>query len=148
MNLPFGMGLFGLLVSAVFAFNAWRELRRNVEGHARNAAIRASRGRYLWVIDSDFIWEPNAVAHAIAIMDAAAKGGKVIALSPVLIAINEDPNIWVAQTASWVEGLETHDTMAMIKKVRTGGEVYSGFADQRRAEGLALIDGQDRKSVV
>lgn len=39
MNLPFGMGLFGLLVSAVFAFNAWRELRRNVEGHARNAAM-------------------------------------------------------------------------------------------------------------
>jgi hypothetical protein len=39
MNLPFGMGIFGLVVSAVFAFNAWRELRRNVEGHARNAAM-------------------------------------------------------------------------------------------------------------
>ncbi|MFO6446423.1 hypothetical protein ACLBKU_04695 [Erythrobacter sp. NE805] len=39
MNLPFAMGLFGLVVSAVFAFNAWRELRRNVEGHARNAAM-------------------------------------------------------------------------------------------------------------
>jgi len=33
------MGLFGLLVSAVFAFNAVRELRRNVEGHSRNAAM-------------------------------------------------------------------------------------------------------------
>jgi len=39
MNLPFAMGLFGLLVSAVFAFNAVRELRRNVEGHSRNAAM-------------------------------------------------------------------------------------------------------------
>lgn len=39
MNLPFGMAIFGLLVCAVFAFNAWRELRRNVEGHARNAAM-------------------------------------------------------------------------------------------------------------
>ncbi|NCP14481.1 MAG: hypothetical protein GW858_10000 [Sphingomonadales bacterium] len=39
MNLPFGMGVFGLIVCAVFAFNAWRELRRNVEGHARNAAL-------------------------------------------------------------------------------------------------------------
>jgi uncharacterized membrane protein len=39
MNLPFAMGLFGLLVSVVFAFNAWRELRRDQEGHARNAAM-------------------------------------------------------------------------------------------------------------
>ncbi len=39
MNLPFAMGILGLVVSAVFAFNAWRELRRNVEGHARNAAM-------------------------------------------------------------------------------------------------------------
>lgn len=39
MNLPFAMGLFGLLVSAVFAFNAWRELRRDRPGHARNAAM-------------------------------------------------------------------------------------------------------------
>jgi len=39
MNLPFAMGLFGLLVCAVFAFNSWRELRRNVEGHSRNAAM-------------------------------------------------------------------------------------------------------------
>ena len=39
MNLPFGMAIFGLIVSAVFAFNAVRELKRNVEGHARNAAM-------------------------------------------------------------------------------------------------------------
>ena len=39
MNLPFGMGIFGLVVCAIFAFNAWRELRRDVEGHARNAAM-------------------------------------------------------------------------------------------------------------
>lgn len=39
MNLPLFMGIFGLVVSAVFAFNAWRELKRNVEGHARNAAM-------------------------------------------------------------------------------------------------------------
>jgi len=39
MNLPFAMGLIGLAVSAFFAFNAWRELRRNRPGHARNAAM-------------------------------------------------------------------------------------------------------------
>jgi hypothetical protein len=39
MNLPFVMGCIGLLVSVVFAFNAVRELRRNVPGHARNAAM-------------------------------------------------------------------------------------------------------------
>jgi hypothetical protein len=39
MSLPFGMGIFGLILCAVFAFNAARELRRNVEGHARNAAM-------------------------------------------------------------------------------------------------------------
>jgi len=39
MNLPFVMGVIGLIVSAVFAFNAWRELKRNVEGHSRNAAM-------------------------------------------------------------------------------------------------------------
>ncbi|WP_379922750.1 hypothetical protein [Erythrobacter sp. R86502] len=39
MNLPFAMAIFGLIVSAVFAFNAVRELRRNVPGHSRNAAM-------------------------------------------------------------------------------------------------------------
>lgn len=39
MNLPFGVGIFGLVICAVFAFNAIRELRRNREGHARNAAM-------------------------------------------------------------------------------------------------------------
>lgn len=39
MNLPFAMGLFGLIVCLVFAFNAARELRRNQPGHSRNAAM-------------------------------------------------------------------------------------------------------------
>ena len=39
MNLPFGMAIFGLIVSLVFAVNAVRELKRNVPGHARNAAM-------------------------------------------------------------------------------------------------------------
>ncbi len=38
MNLPFGMGIFGLVVCAVFLFNAIREIRRNQPGHALNAA--------------------------------------------------------------------------------------------------------------
>jgi ABC-type transport system involved in cytochrome c biogenesis permease subunit len=39
MNVPFVMAIIGLLFSAVFAFNAVRELKRNVPGHARNAAM-------------------------------------------------------------------------------------------------------------
>ncbi len=39
MNLPFGMGIFGLVVCAFFAFTAIRELRRDRPGHARNAAM-------------------------------------------------------------------------------------------------------------
>ena len=39
MGLPFWAGVFGLVVSLVFAFNSIRELRRNVEGHLRNAAM-------------------------------------------------------------------------------------------------------------
>ncbi|MEM1197535.1 MAG: hypothetical protein AAGH57_15640 [Pseudomonadota bacterium] len=39
MSLPFWAGVIGLVVSLVFAFNAVRELRRGVEGHARNAAM-------------------------------------------------------------------------------------------------------------
>ena len=39
MGLPFWAGVFGLIVSLVFGFNAIRELRRNQEGHARNAAM-------------------------------------------------------------------------------------------------------------
>lgn len=38
MNLPFVMGLFGLVVSVVFLFTAVRELRRGKPGHALNAA--------------------------------------------------------------------------------------------------------------
>jgi hypothetical protein len=39
MNLPFGMGIFGLVICAIFAFAAIRELRRDRPGHARNAAM-------------------------------------------------------------------------------------------------------------
>lgn len=39
MNLPFGIGLFGLVICAAFAVSAIRELRRYREGHARNAAM-------------------------------------------------------------------------------------------------------------
>lgn len=39
MSLPLAGGIMGLIVSAVFLFNAVRELRRNREGHARNAAM-------------------------------------------------------------------------------------------------------------
>ena len=39
MGLPFWAGVFGLVVSLVFAFNSVRELRRNEEGHLRNAAM-------------------------------------------------------------------------------------------------------------
>ncbi|MEL6239429.1 MAG: hypothetical protein AAFQ90_12675 [Pseudomonadota bacterium] len=39
MNVPFWAGVFGLIICVVFLFNAVRELRRNQEGHARNAAM-------------------------------------------------------------------------------------------------------------
>ncbi|MBI1403166.1 MAG: hypothetical protein GC147_08135 [Porphyrobacter sp.] len=39
MSLPYAMGIFGLVVCAIFAFTAIRELRRNVPGHSRNAAM-------------------------------------------------------------------------------------------------------------
>jgi hypothetical protein len=39
MNLPFGMGIFGLAVCAFFLLSAVRELRRDRPGHARNAAM-------------------------------------------------------------------------------------------------------------
>ena len=39
MSVPFVVAIFGLIVSAIFAFNAVRELKRNVPGHARNAAM-------------------------------------------------------------------------------------------------------------
>jgi hypothetical protein len=39
MIVPFVMAIIGLLVSVVFAFNAVRELKRDVPGHARNAAM-------------------------------------------------------------------------------------------------------------
>jgi hypothetical protein len=38
MSLPFGMGIFGLVVCAVFLFTSIRELRRGQPGHALNAA--------------------------------------------------------------------------------------------------------------
>lgn len=39
MSLPFAAGIFGLVACAVFLFTSVRELRRNVPGHARNAAM-------------------------------------------------------------------------------------------------------------
>jgi heme/copper-type cytochrome/quinol oxidase subunit 2 len=39
MNLPFAVALLGLAVSAWFGFAAVRELKRDVPGHARNAAM-------------------------------------------------------------------------------------------------------------
>ncbi|MEM9310898.1 MAG: hypothetical protein AAGA34_05565 [Pseudomonadota bacterium] len=39
MGLPFWAGVFGLVLSLVFGFNAVREIRRDQPGHARNAAM-------------------------------------------------------------------------------------------------------------
>lgn len=39
MNVTVVTALLGLVVSAVFAFNAIRELKRGTPGHSRNAAI-------------------------------------------------------------------------------------------------------------
>ncbi|MFN4241285.1 MAG: hypothetical protein ACK4E5_11670 [Erythrobacter cryptus] len=39
MNLPIAAAIFGLVVCAIFAFTALRELRRDRPGHARNAAM-------------------------------------------------------------------------------------------------------------
>ncbi|WP_143150294.1 hypothetical protein [Erythrobacter sanguineus] len=39
MTLPIGMAIIGLVICAVFAFTAIRELRRDQPGHARNAAM-------------------------------------------------------------------------------------------------------------
>ena len=39
MSLPFWAGVFGLIVSLVFGYRSIKELKRNVEGHARNAAM-------------------------------------------------------------------------------------------------------------
>ena len=39
MGLPFWAGVFGLVLSLVFGFNAVREIRRAQPGHARTAAM-------------------------------------------------------------------------------------------------------------
>ncbi|MEQ8411778.1 MAG: hypothetical protein RIC51_04035 [Erythrobacter sp.] len=39
MGLPFWAGVFGAVVSIVFLIRAWLELRKNREGHLRNAAM-------------------------------------------------------------------------------------------------------------
>jgi len=39
MSLPFGMGIVGLLICALFATSAVRALKRGDEGHSRNAAV-------------------------------------------------------------------------------------------------------------
>jgi integral membrane sensor domain MASE1 len=39
MNMPFVTAVIGLVVSVWFGINAVRELKRNKEGHARNAAM-------------------------------------------------------------------------------------------------------------
>jgi hypothetical protein len=39
MGMPFWAGVFGLVISLVFGFNAIRELKRDEPGHARNAAM-------------------------------------------------------------------------------------------------------------
>ena len=39
MGLPFWAGVMGRAFCLVFGFNAIRELKRNEEGHARNAAM-------------------------------------------------------------------------------------------------------------
>lgn len=39
MGLPFWAGIFGLVISLIFGFRAIRELKRDQDGHARNAAM-------------------------------------------------------------------------------------------------------------
>lgn len=100
--------------------------------HARNGAIRAARGDYLWVVDCDFIWEPQAVAHAITLLDDAAAAGKCIALSPILMALAEDPVIWLAHSEAWAKGEEQATVAELVGRNHVKGGEYSGFDDLRR----------------
>jgi glycosyltransferase involved in cell wall biosynthesis len=47
----------------------------------RNLGVRASRGRYVAVLDSDDVWEPHKLAEQVAVLDAHPDVGLVIGAS-------------------------------------------------------------------
>lgn len=47
----------------------------------RNLGIRSSRGRYIAVLDSDDVWEPDKLAEQVAILDANPDVGLVVGAS-------------------------------------------------------------------
>jgi len=96
--------------------------------HARNAGVRAAKGRWVWIADCDFVWHSRAVEHAlVAVMEAEA-AGELLALSPCLAVITEQPDIYVADSEDWADhGVEVGEALA--GRYKTAGTEWEGKAD-------------------
>lgn len=117
--------------------------------HARNQAMKVARGEYFWVVDCDFVWEPHAVAHAITLMERARQNGRLIALSPVLLAISTSPEAWLSASERWASGSklsfdgdvqaakqtapELNESLPkLLARFSATDDVYSGFGALRQ----------------
>lgn len=94
--------------------------------HARNAAIRAARGRYAWVADTDFVWVEHAVEHALAVIGAADARGELVALTPVLKRITVDPTLYVAHTDGWGGADDRRLPSQLVGELPTDDGEWSG----------------------
>lgn len=61
--------------------------------HARNAGVRASTGRYVWVLDADMMADPVAVEHLTAVAGASSSP---VVLSPCMAEPQVTPDAWLA----------------------------------------------------
>lgn len=95
--------------------------------HARNAAIRAARGRYAWVADTDFLWAEHAVEHAVAAIKSADAAGEMISVTPVLMRIDMDPTLYVSHTAEW--GPDGQPVTEFIGSLPTDKQEWAGQGD-------------------
>lgn len=98
--------------------------------HARNAAMKKARGWLVWIVDADFLWPSHAVEHAIAEHAKATADDRLISVTPILQALDEDPKVWLGMSEEWAR---TGDGYAqLMAKVRTRGDVYSGYEKHYR----------------
>jgi glycosyltransferase involved in cell wall biosynthesis len=57
----------------------------------RNLGVRSSRGRYVAVLDSDDVWEPNKLAEQVAILGAHPEVGLVVGTSRYWWSWSDEP---------------------------------------------------------
>ena len=106
--------------------------------HTRNAACRASSGRLVWILDSDFMVCPVAIEHILDVHGS----NKAIHSSICLAQSHMSPNAFMAHMGSGKGSPKS--AWDLVSSIRLGNE-YSGFMDEYSPSETAVSIPKEQK---